>query len=217
MIVRLHQIDPADAEALAFWNTTDFRGAIRHTWPADSFAYQVTALDRDEQQQPVLDSIRRRRLRQLLPTILGGLAAPGYQTVLRFDGPLAENELLAVFRHAADGSMIERYCVSPIQQFGRVAAVGSIRVLPAKSHLSLLCNDAQIGLERSVRLRVFSVPEPLVNPLLDASDLDDERWRELLTQSRYILSSVRGMLSLVLWSPTFEPDVIKRQALGSFS
>lgn len=215
MIVRLHQIDPADAEALTFWNTTDLRGPIPYHWPIECHGYQVTALDIDEKHQPVPDPVRRRRLRQLLPTMLNGLAAPGYQTVLRFDGPLIDGEMLAVFRYLADNTHVERYCISPVQQFNGRAAVASVRVLPTDRTMASLCNDVQIGIEKSVRLRAFCVPELLVNPLLDTSDLDDERWRDLLGEARYVISTARGLLSAVIWTPSFEPHALKLHALGA--
>ena len=217
MIVRLQQIDPSDGEALAYWDTVDSRGPIRYTWPAGGYAYQITALDRDEQQQPVAESLRRRRLRQLLPTLIAGLSDDDTRTVLRFDGPLIDGELLAAYRHLGDGSAVERYCVSGVQQFDSAASppVASLRVLPTNRHVQLMCNDPQLGLEKNVRLRAFCLPKHLINPLLDAAELDDERWRDLLPETRYVLSTARGLLSLVLWSPTLPPEQMKRLALGT--
>ena len=217
MIVRLQQIDPSDAEALAFWETTDARGPIQFSWPADWYAYQITALDRDEQQQPVPESLRRRRLRQLMPNIIAGLGTSECRTVLRFDGPLIDGELAAAYRSLGDSAAIERYSLSAVEQFDprKSPAIASMRLLPTVRHVQSMCNEAQIGLEKSVRLRAFCVLEKLVDPLLDTSDLDDERWRELLPTMRYVLSTVKGLLSLVVWTPVFAPEQMKKLALGT--
>jgi hypothetical protein len=142
--------------------------------------------------------------------------------VIRLDGQLADGEMLAAFTYVVDALTCERYAISETQKLDprADAAMTSIRLLPLPAALAGLCADPQLGLGRSVRLRALAVPEPLVNPLLDTTDVDDERWRDILPQSAFVLSTAVDLLSLLVWTPRFDAAETRRrvtQRLGSSS
>lgn len=215
MIVRINQIDVATAELSAGWDIGNPRGAMEAIWPPDTFAYEVMVLDRDERDQPLPISFRQTQTRQLIPPVLAALSDPDSRVVLRLDGLLAEGELLAAFRAAADHDRIERFAFSATEKLDEPtrAAMTSIRLLPRPSHLAEVCTDAQLGLERSVRLRAFAVPEALVNPLLDTADVDDERWRDILPNCAFALSTANGLLSLLIWTPRWNAAETKQRIM----
>jgi hypothetical protein len=66
-----------------------------------------------------------------------------------------------------------------------------------------------LGLERNVRLRLFGVPEALVNPLLDIDDLDDERWAEILPRAGVMVGTVRTLQAIHLLTGRSAPAEIR--------
>jgi hypothetical protein len=219
MIVRINQIDVPTAELSAGWDMGNPRGAVEAAWPAGTFAYEVMVLDRDERDQPLPISFRQGQTRQLIPPVLAALADADDRVVLRFDGLLAEGELLAAVPIAADHGRVERFAFSATEKLDEPtrAAMTSIRLLPRPQHLTEICTDIQLGLERSVRLRAFAVPEELVNPLLDTADVDDERWRDILPRCAFALSTANGLLSLLIWTPRFNAAETKQRIMDKLS
>src|SRR5437868_15350505 len=102
--------------------------------------------------------------------------------VVRRDGQMARSELLPALSRLAAGDEPFRYAMSPVRrldpQLGPVN--GGIRALMTVRQLTALCTDQSLGLERSVRLRIFAVPEEFVSPFLDIDSVEDERWTEIL-------------------------------------
>src|SRR5213079_18043 len=96
-------------------------------------------------------------------------------------------ELAGEFSHLTDARGYGRFSISSVEKLtvepGAIAGSVRLQVLPQR--FTSLCADPAVGLERSVRLRVFSVPEFLVNPLLDITYLEDERWDEVLEESAF--------------------------------
>jgi hypothetical protein len=219
MIVRINQIDPATAETLSGWGRGNPCGAIESRWPAGTFVYQILVLDQDEYSHSLASEFRQNQIRQLIPKVIKALSEPSDHIVLRLDGLLAEGELLSAFRAAADPTRIDRFSFSATEKFGEeaVAAMSSIRLLPRPHDLPALLIDGQLGLERSVRLRAFALEDQLVNPLLDAADVDDERWREILPRCRFVLSTAQGLLSLVVWTMTHNAADARRRIMEELS
>lgn len=216
MIVRINQIDVAAAERSSGWDPGTPRGGIEFVWPLRTFAYQILVLDHDEKQQPLAASFRQSQIRQLIPQVIGALSASEEQrTVLRLDGLLAAGELLAAFPLLCDLSACERYAISATQKLDPQpqAVLSSVRLLASPRLISALCIDPALGLGRSVRFRAFAVPELLVNPLLDTTDIDDERWREILPRSTFVLSSTADLLSLLVWTSRYDPAETKRRVM----
>jgi hypothetical protein len=216
MIVRINQIDVAGAESASGWDPGPPRGGVDFSWPLRTFAYQIFILDQDERQQPLPVAFRQNQVRQLIPQILAALADDEtQQTVVRLDGPLSDGELLAAFGYLADPTGCERYAISATQKLDPLpdAVLSSVRLVPTPALLKTLCADAQLGLDRAVRLRAFAVPEPMVNPLLDTTDLDDERWRDILPKATMVLSTAVNLQSLVVWTPRFDPAEAKRRIM----
>ena len=89
----------------------------------------------------------------------------------------------------------------------------SVRVGPSEHTLAALCSDSELGLERSVRLRAFCVPQRLVNPLLDAGATDDARWEEILGQAGFVLGTVRFLRALHLITRRFDAAEVKTRLM----
>jgi hypothetical protein len=215
MIVRINQLDLRSAEQEAGWSEQGMLGPIQHVWPADTRVYEVLILDRDEQKRPVDDSFRQHQLRQLIPEAAAALCEPGEEIVIRLDGPLLENQLLPAMFRLTDPERRGRFAISPMRKLDPDPGneIGSVRVQPSGELLAAICADASLGLERLVRLRVFAVPERLVNPLLDADATDDERWAELLGECGFVLTTTRGLRSLQVRTRRLEPAAIKSRLI----
>jgi hypothetical protein len=216
MIVRINQIDVAAAEPAAGWDRGTPRGRIEFNWPLHTFAYQILVLDHDEKNKPLTPAFRQGQIRQLIPQVIAALSSPEQdRIVLRLDGLLANNELLPTFHYLADPVSCERYVISELQKLDPHPhpILASVRLVCTPPSIAALCADAQLGLGRSVRLRAFAVPELLVNPLLDTTDVDDERWREILPRSTFVLSTTADLLSLMVWTPLYDAAETKRRVM----
>ena len=211
MIVRINQLEPLRAEDEAGWPPQRGLGAIEYARPDETHVYEVLILDRDEQHQPLSDSFRQQQLRQLIPEAVAALRESGEELVLRLDGPLAPRELLPAYGHLTDSDGRGRFAISPARKLDPhpMAVVSSVRVHPSAQLLSALLSDPALGLERNVRMRVFTVPENLVNPLLDMDALDDERWSEILSQCGLVLGTSRGLRSLHARTRRLDPTEIR--------
>jgi hypothetical protein len=220
MIVRINQFDIARADDFAGWGHSGLQGPLDYTWPASTHAFELVILEADEKNQPLPLPFRQAQVRRLIPELILALLAPEERIVLRLDGPMAEGELLPAFGQLTDAQGAGRFVVSEIQKLQAPAGetIGSIRLAPTAAHLPRLCADEALGLERQVRLRAFAVPEELVNPLLDTTAPDDERWIEILPRAGFMLGSTHGLESLQILSRQFTPDEAKarltRRLLG---
>jgi hypothetical protein len=212
MIVRINQIDAARAELTAGWGNGVLDGAIRYTWPTHAFVYQMHILDRDEHGEQVDPAHLQTQWRRLIPHVISALNGGPERAIVRVDGPLADGELLASMGYL---NFCERFAVSPLQRFGPddEPIIASVRMLPGDEQLAKLCADPQLGLERSVRLRVISVPEQIVNPLLDTCETYDERWRDILPTAAFVLSTTVGLKSLLIWTCRFDPAAAKNRIM----
>jgi hypothetical protein len=212
MIVRINQIDVHHAEQQAGWPGDGPAGPIEYPWPEGTLAFELLILPADEQNQPLARPFRQAQLRQLVPDVIAALQQDddkrSEQTVVRLDGPLAAGEMVDAFKHLTDARGYGRYCCSPAEKFDDepLHPTMSLRLHIGGPRLANLCADPNVGLERSVRLRAFSVPGELVNPLLDISDGGDERWDEILSHSSFVLSNTRAMQSLHIITRRFSPD-----------
>jgi len=215
MIVRINQLDLSRAEEEVGWADQGMLGPIRYALHPETHIYEVLILDRDEAKRSVDESFRHEQLRQLIPEILSGLQAPGEEIVVRLDGPLIDGELLAAMRHLTDSQGRGRYAFSPLRKLepGPEEEIGSIRLQASAAMVAALCADPALGLQRSVRLRAFAVPESMVNPLLDVDTTDDERWGEIMSQCGFLLSTTHGLRSLHVRSRRLDPSAMKSRLI----
>ena len=215
MIVRINQIDAGRAEEEAGWAELGMLGPIRFNWPSVTRAYEVMILDQDEQKRPVEDSFRQQQLRQLIPEAAAALREEGEELVVRLDGPLTEGELLAALGRLTDSQGRGRYAVSAVRKLESYPQeeIGSVRLDPSPQMLATICSLPSLGLERSVRLRLFSVAAKMVNPLLDIDSTEDERWEEILHNCGFMLSTTRGLRSLLVRTGRFEPAELKSRLI----
>lgn len=220
MIVRINQFDVAQADERAGWGGNGLHGPLDYRWPTSTHAFEVMILDCDEKSRPLPLPFRQAQLRRMIPELILALANPGEHIVLRFDGILAAGELLGVFGQLTDVQGQGRFAISESQklQTGTEEVVGSIRLAPTIPHLPRVCADDHIGLERGVRLRAFAVPHELVNPLLDMTYADDERWIDILPRTGFMLSASRGLSAIQIVSRDITPDQargrMRRRLLG---
>ena len=208
MIVRIQQFEATDAERFAGWADLGAVGAIRCPWPTDACAFELSVLEQDEQNRPVAQENRRARLRALVAPLADSLRTANEALVVRLDGPVAPGELLGAFTYLTDASGTGRFAISAAEKLDAqpIPAGGGVRIELSADALGALCADMRVGIDRNVRLRVFSIPLVLVNPLLDTADLDDERWPELLPQAGFVLQNTHGLdaLHVVARRPTEE-------------
>ncbi len=213
MLVRLNQIDPRSADGAAGWTTGGVRGTVAHTWPETTFAYQMAALDADEAGRPVPADARRAEVRRVLPAVIAAVGRAGEVAVVRLDGPFGPGLMPAVA--AAAGA--SAYALSAVQRFGSDAAppLASVRLAADAAAVDRLCRDERLDLHAGVRLRAFLLPPPLVDPMVDTLEPDDERWRELLPGAGAVVSTAADLLSVVIWSGTLGPAELRtRLAAG---
>jgi hypothetical protein len=195
MIVRIQQFQVSDSERFAGWPDSGPTGPIRYAWPAGTNAFEISILESDEQQHAVATGERRAHLRAAIGPIADALRAEGDELVARLDGPLAPGELFAACKYLTDEQGGGRFAISPAAKLDRAPAMspGGIRIEMTAASLAALCADPGLGIDRGVRLRVFSIPAALVNPLLDTAELDDERWAEIMPQTTFVLRNTHGL------------------------
>jgi hypothetical protein len=211
MIVRINQFDAPRPDVEAGWPASGRLGPLGAAWPAGVRAYEVLILEHDEQKRPLPDAFRQQQMRQLIPQAVAALREPGEAVVVRLDGPFAERELLPAYRHLASSPGETRFAVSGVAKLGAGSSevLGGARLQPTDRALATLCGDPALGLERAVRMRVFGVPDELVNPLIDADAPDDERWAEILRRAGFVLGTVKGLRALHVLTARFDAATVK--------
>lgn len=211
MIVRINQFDAPRPDTDAGWPASGRTGPLGAAWPAGVRAYEVLILEEDEQKRPLAETFRQHQVRQLIPQAVAALREPGEAIVVRLDGPLAERELLPAYRHLTDAAGVGRFAMSGAEKLDVHPhdVLAGVRVEPSEPTLHALCADASLGLDRGVRLRVFGVPEDLVNPLIDIDGPDDRRWADVLARAGFVLSSVKGLLALHVMTERFDAATVK--------
>jgi hypothetical protein len=215
VIVRINQIPVRRAEEEANWASQGMLGPLWYSWPPDARLFEFLILDRDEQKQSLAEDFRQAQLRMALPHAIAALRQPGEEVVLRLDGPLSADELLPAFAHLTESDSTGRFCISETRKLDPVPqdVIGSVRILPSPQTCSDICLDKELGLQRSVRLRAFSVPEELVNPLLSITETEDQRWREILPKAGFVLSTTRGLRALQLITRRFDAAEVKTRVM----
>lgn len=215
MIVRINQFDVAHTETNAAWGGQGLRGGLDYVWPADANAFEILILENDEQSQALAKSFRQSQLRQLIPEVARALLEADQKIVARLDGPLQAGELLGAFEHLTTPDGRGRFAFSEARQFQQEAGMvpGSIRLCLGQERLVKLCGDHAIGLEHETRLRLFSIAEELVDPLMDINVTDDERWPEVMEHAGFMLSTVRGLESMHLTTRRFTPADARNRLL----
>lgn len=215
MIVRINEFDLARAEAAAGWDRGPRRGAIVYEWLRGTHAYEILVLEQDEQGRPLSESFRQSQLRQLVAESVAAFREAGEQIVVRLDGALAEGELPAALDHLIRAGDPARFTVSGMAKPdpGPAEVVGSVRLQMPGRALSALLADPDLGLERSVRLRAFAVPESLVPLMLDLDETDDDRWNAALTETGFMLSTVRGLRSLQVITDRLDAPAVKSRLM----
>ena len=215
MIVRINQLDVSRAEEEVGWAEQGMLGPVRYALHPETHIYELLILERDESDRSIDEHFRHAQLRQLIPEVLSGLQDPGEEIVLRLDGPMTEGELLAAMRYLTDFQGKGRYAFSPLRKLDPdpEEEIGSIRLQMTPPMITALCADPTLGLQRSVRLRAFSVPEAMVNPLLDIDTTDDERWGEIMSHCGFLLTTTRGLRSLHVRSRRLDPQAMKSRLI----
>ena len=199
MIVRINQLPVAQVEAEAWpGGGGPLRGPIAYAWPSDARAFEVLVLDRDEQQRPLGDAFRRAQVRQLIPQVVAAVRERGEEVVVRLDGPVSPRELLPALCHLTDAAGNGRFMVSELAKLDPKPRemMASVRLQPSEPALVALCGDEELGLERSVRMRLFGVPEALVNSLLDLHFVGDGRWGEALDGAGFVINAAKELRGL---------------------
>ena len=212
MIVRINQLPVVQAEAQA-WpaGAGPLRGSIAYAWPEGTRAFEVVVLDRDERQQPLSDSFRQAQMRQLIPQVVAALKGAGEEVVVRLDGPVLPRELLPSLCHLTDATGQGRFMVSELAKLDPRPQqnMASVRLQPSEAGLAALCGDGELGLERSVRMRLFCVPESLVNALLDVHYASDGRWGEILEAAAFVMNVARELKALYVITRRMEAGPFK--------
>jgi hypothetical protein len=218
VIVRVSQL-PIDQVEAQSWPGSggSLRGALQYRWPETARAFEVLVLDRDEQQRPLTEPFRQAQVRQLIPQVAMAVREGGEEVVVRLDGPVAPREMLPALCHLTDAAGNGRFMVSELAKLDPKPqqVMASIRMQPSDAGLAALCGDAELGLERSVRMRLFCVPAALVNALLDVHYTSDGRWGEILDAAGGVINVSRELRALLvvtrrLEAPEFKARLTRR-------
>jgi len=211
MVVRIHKLLLSEADTGAPWPGNEYTGALRYVWPNETHLYQLTILEEDEASRPLRGAFRQQQLRKLVPAAVEAVREMSDHLVVRLDGQLAIGELSAALTRIAMGDELIRFGVSPIRRLEAQAgrAYASVRAVMTARLLAALCVDDALGLDRSVRLRIFAVSEALVAAVLDIDTVEDERWSEILPQCGFVLGSTPGLASLQIFMARLDTRAIK--------
>ena len=149
----------------------------------------------------------------MLPQAISALKESGEELVVRLDGPLEDGELLAAFRWLTDPDGRGRVAFSAARtgEHAPREVYCTVAIQPSPQVLASLCGDMALGLERSVRLRVVSVREDLVTPLVESAAAAGEadRWKEIVPQAGFVLGTTRGLRSLHIFTRRLDATAVK--------
>ncbi len=211
MVVRINKLELADPAITSGWPQHEYTGSLHCPWPPHTHLFEVMILEQDESRRKLPAAFRQQQLRKLVPAAVEAVREMSDHIVVRLDGQMARGELLPAVARLAAGDELYRYAMSTVRrlepQAGRVN--GSVRALMTVRQLTALCAEKTLGLERTVRLRIFAVPEELVAPLLDVDSVEDERWAEILPRTGFLISTTRGLNSLQIFTPRLDASSIK--------
>lgn len=215
MIVRINQLDVARAESGASWPSEGMLGPFAAPWPRGTRAFEVLVLDRDEQGRPLQDAFRQQQVRHLIPQTAVALREPGEEIVIRLDGPLAAGELLAAMNHLTDEAGNGRFALAEAAKFDPAPGevLSSVRLHLPPHRLASLCADLNIGLESLVRLRAMAIPADAVDAFLKLPEPQSGGWDEILSQAGFVLSTVRGLGSLLVTARRFDTAVVRSRLI----
>ena len=215
MIVRINEIDISTAEAQSGWDLDPRRGPFVYSWPADAHAFEVLVLDHDEEHRRLDASFLHEQLRQLVIEVVNAMTLTDEAVIYRFDGSAAERELMPVIEHLSEWGDLGRYVISDIAKLepGPLEVIGSVRLQLPEAQIASLLGDDRVGLERSVRLRVMSVPEAAAPLVLETVACDDDRWLEMLPEAGFVLGTTRGLRSLQVMTRRFDAATIKTRLM----
>jgi len=211
MIVRINQFDIQHAEHYSGWPSQGRLGGLAHDWSREACAFEVLILESDEQNQPLGRNYRQTQMRHLIPEVVSALLEPGDAVVVRLDGPMTAHELLPAVIQVVGQNGEGRFAISGVEKFEMRSTppIGSVRFVASPAQLAALVNGSAVGLDQTVRLRAFLVPENIVTPILDISEPDDDRWHQILSRCTCVLSTVRNLQSLHLLTHRFTPAETK--------
>lgn len=227
MIVRINQIELAKLQTEGGWSAGPLIGPLPPAWPADARAFELLILSQDEKQQPLTDAFRQHQLRQMIPQAAIALSAPEMPQpgeaasfppppiLLRLDGPVADDELLPAWRHLKHPDGSGRFGFSSCVKVDDAPdeVIGSVRVEPSWKHLSQICNDSRLGLERSVRLRMLSLPGYLIPEALEISAANDPRWEHVLGECAMYLGTTAKLTALHLVVRQMDAPQVKARVM----
>ncbi len=215
MIVRINQIDATRAEQEAGWASQGMLGPLRYDWPQETRAFEVIILEQDERHEALNESFRQSQLRLMVPQAIAALREPGEEIVMRLDGPIADGELLGAFRHLTETDQTGRFFISEVQKLepAPLEVIGSVRIQSSPQGCSRICLDPDVGLERAVRLRAFSLTEEWVPRLMEIESADDDRWAEVLPHVGFVVGTSRGLHALQIVSRRLTPPELKSRLL----
>jgi hypothetical protein len=215
VIVRINQLDVRRAEEEADWASQGMLGPLWYTWPADTQVFEFLILDHDERKNSLDEGFRQKQLRMALPHAIAAMREAGEEVVIRLDGPMTADEMLPALSHLTEPDLTGRFCVSPVSKLdpAPVAIIGSVRIQPSPQTCSEICLDPNVGLHRSVRLRAFGVPEEWIEPLLTTNEAESQRWREILPNVGFVLSTTRGLGALQLTTRRLDAAEVKSRLM----
>jgi len=144
------------------------------------------------------------------------LAEPGHVGVLRLDGPLGDNELLPAWRYLTEPDGRGRYAFAATAKLDDLPAdvSTSVRILTSWQQLMAICSDPSLGLERSVRARLFFTNEVFASDLLEASETDDPRWEQILAECTLMIGTTSGLRSLQIVTRGLDLPQVKSKVMN---
>lgn len=215
MIVRINPIDITRAEHESGWPVEPFVGGLAAAWPPAVRAYELTIPPQDEKGRPLTDEFRRQQMRQMIPQAAIALRGLEDVPVLRFDGRMAGRELFPAWRHLPADDDAGRFAYSAAGKLEESAVhpAASVRLSGDLRRISAAVNDAAIGMERTVRCRLFFAPPSAAASLIDVSDTGDARWPGLLAESKLMIGTTSGLRSLHLFSAEHDLTQVRTKVM----
>lgn len=212
MIVRINQIDPAQADATSGWPVPDGSG---FAWPAGTRAMDLFILSEDENRQPLSDAFRRQQFRQMLPQIAIALRDVGESPVLRLHGPIGDGDLLAGWQHLTDADGRGRYAFSAAARTGvsDLPATATLALAPSWKCLSAACADSRLGIDRAVQSLLLLGPDEQVPGFLTGVTAPKPDWAALLGHWPVAVRPTRGLRSVQLFTRHLDMPQVKQRIM----